>query len=61
MDGRDVPLGWCLTNRSNDSARYDRAENNGCETAVDAQERYNVRFRELHADNPHHLDVQFRS
>jgi len=45
MDRGNVPLGRCLTNRSHDPARYDRAEDNGSEPAVDAQEGYSVRFR----------------
>ena len=38
MDRENIPLRRCLEDCPYDSAGHDRAENNGSETAIDAQE-----------------------
>jgi len=45
MDRGDIPRGLCLANRSHDPTRYDGAEDNSGETAIDTQESYRVQLR----------------
>jgi len=42
MNSIDVPPRWCIENRSYNSTGHDRAEDNGSETAIDAQECYSI-------------------